>query len=268
MLNNGNGMISPVAAGGLPAKTTIAADFDGDGNVDVAGAPANAGLEVFPGNGDGTFQQPVAVQGPAAVGAVALSADLNGDGATDLITINTDNTISVLLNVGTDFSLLGSPLSPGSISPGQSATSTIRLKLLTLFNNPVALSCSVQPSQAGASCSLNANSVTFDSSGNATATLTVVTSPSLAWSGASPRSPFRILWWPLAGFAFIGTHWRGRLKNTKLIFFLAVVVSLISISQTGCGGGRGARGAQSYTINVTGTSGTTQHSTSLTLKVQ
>ncbi len=66
-----------------------AADFDGDGKLDLAtaGGPASstvATVSVFRGNGDGTLQPPkqFAVPGPALSHVVA---DANGDGRADLI---------------------------------------------------------------------------------------------------------------------------------------------------------------------------------------
>lgn len=269
MLNNGTGMVSPVPAGTLPAQTTIAGDFDGDGNIDVAGTSATGSLEVSPGNGDGTFQQVVTVQGPATLGAVVLAADLDGDMARDLVTVNTDNTISVLLNVGTDFSLSASPLTPSSINPGQSATSTVSIGLLTLFSNPVALSCSIQPPQAGAACALSATSVTFDATGKASAMLTVTSSSRLAARSDSRGLKTPIFWVPVAGFTFLGAGLCRRPPRRKmLMFLLAFAACAISVPQVGCGGSGGGPKSRTYAITVTGTSGATQHTANLTLNVQ
>ncbi|MFN7997345.1 MAG: choice-of-anchor D domain-containing protein [Bryobacteraceae bacterium] len=87
-------------AGGGP-QGVATADFNGDGNLDIAVANSAANtVSVLLGNGDGTFSANVDYltgSGPVAVAA----GDLNGDGKPDLVSVNhTANTISVLLNNG------------------------------------------------------------------------------------------------------------------------------------------------------------------------
>jgi hypothetical protein len=291
LLGNGDGTFS--GGGALPGigcsnGLPIAADFDGDGKLDLAitsGGSSRDGIcvarghlsvVVLAGNGDGTFQAPVNLTPNNALvfGAVA-SSDLDGDKSPDLVTVNSDNTISVLLNTaGTDFSISASAASPSSVSRGQSSTSTITLMLLNAFDNPVSLACSVQPAQTGSpACSLSSNSVTFDSSGKATATLTIT-----AGSGAAAlmvphpyhdSHPFSGGWLPLAAFAFIGTGLGcGYSRRKRYLFFVGCVLAGL-IFQAACGGGSSS-GSKSvnYAITITGTSGSTQHSTTTTLTVQ
>jgi Calx-beta domain/FG-GAP-like repeat len=85
------------------------ADFDGDGNIDVAmptGVGLNGVVKVYLGNGDGTMQSPknaIAYSTTtlfyAAVQSVTVG-DFNGDGRPDLATENYNNTDSVLLGNG------------------------------------------------------------------------------------------------------------------------------------------------------------------------
>jgi len=78
----------------------VAADFNGDGNPDLAVAVWGY-VQVFLGNGDGTFQQAVNYPGFNSSSTMIRSADFNGDGRPDLALIrNTSNLVSVLINNG------------------------------------------------------------------------------------------------------------------------------------------------------------------------
>ena len=270
-LGNGNGTFQTAISIGQPVQAV--GDFDGDGKLDLAGLVSDGSVQLLPGNGDGTFQPPIAF----AINSnerLSQALDVNGDGAPDMVLIG-QSSIGLLVNVGTDFSISAAKLTPSTLSPGQSATSIVTLKLFSNFNNPTVLTCSVQPATAGgATCSLDKHSVTFDGSGNATATLTVNAGSSAA-ALASPvyfRS-FRglALWLPLTGFAFLGTGLSiGFSKKRRVLMFLAAaIISCGLIASVGCGGG-GAGGpkATAYTVTITGNSGATQHSTTLTVLVQ
>jgi hypothetical protein len=275
MTGNGAGVFQLPQSANLPSHGPMSvADFNGDNQPDLviaSGGTAN----VFLGNGDSTFQSALSV----AVGtdpSSAAIADCNQDKAPDLaITNSADNTVSVLLNTtGADFSISTSALNPGTVSRGQSSTSTVTLNRLNPFDNPVELTCSVQPAQAAPTCALDRGSVTFDSKGSATATLTIHTVAVTA--SLVPQSPFRdsrpiqVLWLPVAGFAVLGTGFGSRLSiNRKLTAcVLGGILFGGLILQAACGGGSSGPGSQAYTITVTGTSGSTQHSTTTTLTVQ
>ena len=86
---------------GAGAADIVAADFNGDGRLDLATANATAStVSVLLGNGDGTFAAATTVAvGAAPSGLVA--ADFNKDNRVDLVTANrTANTVSVLLGAG------------------------------------------------------------------------------------------------------------------------------------------------------------------------
>ena len=77
----------------------VAADFDGDGLMDIAtSSDFDDNVSVLVGNGDGTFKPSV----PFAVGAAPygiVAADLNNDHKPDIASANTeDATVSVLIN--------------------------------------------------------------------------------------------------------------------------------------------------------------------------
>jgi hypothetical protein len=262
--------------------TPLVTDFDGDGKLDLGlfgndtclpNYKNNPRVLVLAGDGDGTFQAPVSFTSANTFGLGAAS-DLDGNKSPDLVTVNRDNTVSVLLNsTGTDFSISASTPNPSSVSSGQSATSTVSVTLLNAFDNPVSLACSVQPGQAGSpACSLSPNSVTFDSSGKARATLTITAgSRAVALMLSNPHHgnshPFSLGWLPVAAFAFMGTGLGSSYSQKRRYSFIVCCVLAGLIFQAACGGGSDGSKSVSYAITITGTSGSTQHSTTTTLAV-
>lgn len=109
LLGNGNGF-TPHAAFIISNTTTtrslIAADFDGDGNIDLACSNGSAGgsaAQIIYGRGDGSFELPVSHPIAQSMGAslgksYARTADINRDGLPDLIFFGA--TTSVLLSAG------------------------------------------------------------------------------------------------------------------------------------------------------------------------
>ncbi|MCU1299345.1 MAG: hypothetical protein JWO91_3623, partial [Acidobacteriaceae bacterium] len=97
----------------------VVGDFNHDGKLDFAYGASSSGqaLSLFLGNGDGTFQAPVAVGASGGSTYVASAADLNNDGYTDLIYIevfyNSPNQIRELLSTPsgtfTDIQVAGLP---------------------------------------------------------------------------------------------------------------------------------------------------------------
>ena len=271
-LGNGDGTFQSPVKLANGAASVAAADFDGDGKLDLV----LNGLALFSGNGDGTFQAPVNF--PITAGGLLFTTDLNVDKAPDLVVADsTNNIVAVVLNVGTDFSLSASPASPATIRLGQTATSTLNLSLLTAFDNPVSLSCAVQPAQVGApSCSVNPSSVSFDGSGKATAQMIITAGASAAsltqHSVPQDRRPWHSRWLPIAGFAFVGAglarSGAGRRRFSGFLVGSFLFAGLIL--QLACGGSGSSSGpkSQTYTIRVTALSVSAQRTTTVTLTVQ
>jgi hypothetical protein len=112
-LSNPDGSLQP---GVSYASTTtnfeleyvVVGDFNGDGKPDIAAADFHNGVvQIFSGNGNGTFEAGPTYATDSTAGANALglaTADFNGDGKLDLAVINNHGTssanIGVLLNNG------------------------------------------------------------------------------------------------------------------------------------------------------------------------
>ncbi|HSY64202.1 MAG TPA: FG-GAP-like repeat-containing protein, partial [Terriglobales bacterium] len=111
-LSNPDGSMKP-GVNYNPGTTTYeleyvaVADFDGDGNLDIAATDANGGVWIFAGDGTGNFtvtSSPFATDaqgGSAAFGVIA--SDFNGDGKPDLAVVNSGATgdVGVLINTST-----------------------------------------------------------------------------------------------------------------------------------------------------------------------
>jgi hypothetical protein len=141
-LGNGDGTFRRAGtydAGGGLSRMIVAADFTGDGNLDLAVANSSTNnVSVLYGNGDGTFQpaQTYAVgSGPDGIAV----GDFNNDGAPDLVVGNSGSkTISLLLNEPPPATHFGISTT-GSSTAGSPLT--VNVEALTALNS-VAMSFS------------------------------------------------------------------------------------------------------------------------------
>jgi hypothetical protein len=190
------------------------------------------------------------------------------------ITLNSNQAVTAAFG---SFSLSASALSPASVAPGGTATSTVTLTANGGFDVAnVKLSCSsITPASTPApTCAFGAIS-----GGKSTLTVstTVAASRSLKSSPFHRSGLFYAMFLPIGGMAFLGMGLGANSRKRKLLGLLLVGLALSGlVFLVGCGGGSTSGGgggggtpAGSYTITVTGTaSGLTQTAKPLTLTVQ
>jgi len=123
LLGNGDGTFGApkLTPAGVYAQTIAAADFNGDGKIDIALANTNTNaattVSILLGNGDGTFAAPATYAAGQGYPISLLALDLNGDGAPDLAIANvaangTQGNVTTLINAGGKFGLPVSTLLP------------------------------------------------------------------------------------------------------------------------------------------------------------
>jgi trimeric autotransporter adhesin len=154
---------------------------------------------------------------------------------------------------------------PQTILPGQSATYTLSLSPINgVFSNAITLSASGLPS--GATATFKPASVTPGSAAAAT-TMTIATTKQTAMlQELRPAAPLMLgLLLPLFGLR----RARRKLQRYCMLLLFAVLSIGAVTGLSGCSpGGFFGQAPQTYTVTVTGTSGSLQHSTTVTLTVQ
>lgn len=116
---NGDGTFKPaVVSAGSAVVDMVGGDFNGDGKTDLAQSLQGGTVQILLSNGDGTFSkgQSIAIgDGNLSDQVHLVSADLNGDGITDLVaTDSLSNSATILLGNGN-----GTFTKAGTLATGQ-----------------------------------------------------------------------------------------------------------------------------------------------------
>jgi hypothetical protein len=154
------------------------------------------------------------------------------------------------------FSLSGSSaLTPGTISPGASSSSTVSVTAFGGFSGPVAFTCAVNPTPMLApTCSASPSSVTPGTNATLTVASTAPTSALLPGAGSGLRYAF---WLPVFGLAVTGAGFGSKRKSRKTnLIGTALTCMLVAglVLQLACGGSpKPGTPAGQYIITITGT---------------
>jgi hypothetical protein len=182
-----------------------------------------------------------------------------------------------LTGSGSDFSLASSP-GTNTIQAGSVANYNVTVSPVGgSFPYAVKLTCSGVPAQT--SCGLSPNVVT-PGVGTATSRLTITATSSVARSAPHRRlrrAPVYAVWIQMQGIGLFGivlATLKGRARKLRVLALLAVTIVAL-LFMTSCAGGTGiaplpqtGTSPGTYTLTVSGASGSLQHSLFVTLTVQ
>ncbi|HEV2402527.1 MAG TPA: SBBP repeat-containing protein [Candidatus Sulfotelmatobacter sp.] len=167
-----------------------------------------------------------------------------------------------------DFGMTISPLNQSVPVAGLSATYSVQLTPLPIYNSSITFSCSGTPSASA--CQFNPSSVALQSTSGGTSTLTITTTARPATNTAANAIPrqFYAMWLLVPGLAFVGLGRRRRIVGLSLVgIVLCLLMLLPSCSHGFTQVPPAGTPAGNYTITVTAASGSDSKSKTVTLNV-
>jgi YVTN family beta-propeller protein len=216
------------------------------------------------GSGVATYSTSTLTASQHSITAV-YGGDANDAGSTSAVFTRTVN--------AADFALSSAPTG-ATVAAGGSTAFTVTVTPQGSFTTAITFSCSGLPSMAV--CGFNPTSLTPNAS-NLDTTLTITTAAQSSRGELLPAQPSGRLY--VMGLVLpamlLGTVGLAAPKRRKLLSFALVCVLVGGCPlQTACGGGNSGGGGSTgtpsgtYTITVTGTAGSTVHSTTVTITIQ
>jgi hypothetical protein len=263
---NATNLQAIVPGSSTTSTTTVAAQgsFVGTVNLSVSGLPAGATASFSSAaiTGGGTSILTVTTTNSTSTGTYPLTITAYSMGT--VTQVATVNLVIAAAPASADFSLSTSPSSL-TVTGGSNANFTIAVAASGgTLNSPVTLSAASVP---GATITFSPASVS-PGSGSATSVMTVQTSSAMALVRPLRIAPMGSI---LSALLLPWLLLRRRARPTLLRFTALSLLALLSASGllSGCGGGgQIGQAAKSYTISVSGASGTNTHSTTVSLTVQ
>jgi len=263
-----------VTAGSNASYSLTVADqggFSGTVALACSGLPSGATCGFTPASpvtaGPVTLTISTAASTPAATSTVTITGTASG-----LTNQTAKVTLIVTASTTPGFTLTATPTSATIATPGGSATSVISVNATNGFNAAVSLACAVTGGGTPApTCSLSSSSIT----GSATSTLTVNTTANSAANSPRATGLFYALLLPIGGITLLGAGFSSRRK--MLVGMLLVCMMIAGfIFMAACGGGSskttpppgGGTPPGTYTVTVTGTSGSLTAPATFTVTVQ
>jgi uncharacterized repeat protein (TIGR01451 family) len=180
-----------------------------------------------------------------------------------------DNSTSTLVTISVppDFSITV-PSTALSLTRGGQVTEMLTFPAQGGLATNIDLKCLVSGPSPMPTCTLSPASVTPGSS--STLTISAASLAAFAWDAPQLQTPKSgpgtgvfATWLP---FSLLGLIFVGRSKKRRcVLWMLSVALALIASFAAACGGSSGPPSPQSYTVTVTATSGTMQHSIPITV---